>query len=77
MHVIFNAYWKPLEFELPLLKLGNSWHRIVDTALPAPDDIADPATAKKIYDSRYLVGARSSVVLLDQGSIIPIPNFSL
>lgn len=77
VHVIFNAYWKPLEFELPPLKLGNSWHRIVDTSLPAPDDIADPATAKKIYDSRYLVAARSSVVLLDQGSIIPIPNFSL
>ncbi len=77
VHVIFNAYWKPLEFELPPLKLGNSWHRIVDTSLPAPDDIADPATAKKIYDSSYLVAARSSVVLLDQGSIIPIPNFSL
>jgi isoamylase len=77
LHVIFNAYWQPLKFELPALKLGNSWHRIVDTSLPAPDDIADPATAKKIYDKRYLVAARSSVVLMDRGSIVPIPNFSL
>jgi isoamylase len=77
LHVILNAYWQPLQFELPSLKLGNSWHRIVDTSLPAPDDIADPATAKKLYDQRYLVAARSSVVLLDRGSIVPIPNFSL
>jgi glycogen operon protein len=77
LHIIFNAYWKPLQFELPPLKLGNSWHRIVDTALSTPNDIADPATAKKIYDNCYLVAARSSVVLLDRGSIVPIPNFSL
>ncbi|MGF1587819.1 MAG: glycogen debranching protein GlgX [Pleurocapsa sp.] len=77
LHVIFNAYWKPLEFELPSLKLGNSWHRIIDTALPAPEDFSDPNTAKKIYEDRYLVTARSSVVLMDRGGIIPIPNFSL
>jgi isoamylase len=77
LHVIFNAYWQPLKFELPALKLGNSWHRIVDTSLPAPDDIADPATAQKIYDKHYLAAARSSVVLMDRGSIVPIPNFSL
>lgn len=77
LHVIFNAYWEPLEFELPSLKLCNSWHRIVDTALPAPDDFSDPATAKKIYENHYMVAARSSVVLLDQGSIIPIPDFKL
>lgn len=77
LHVIFNAFWKPLEFELPSLKLGNSWHRIVDTSLPAPEDFADAATAKKIYANHYLAAARSSVVLLDQGGILPIPDFKL
>ena len=77
LHVIFNAFWKPLEFELPSLKLGNSWHRIVDTSLPAPEDFADAATAKKIYANHYLAAARSSIVLLDQGGILPIPDFKL
>ncbi|MGB5634799.1 MAG: glycogen debranching protein GlgX [Waterburya sp.] len=77
LHVIFNAYWKPLKFELPSLKLGNSWHRIVDTSLPAPEDFADSSTAKKIYEDHYLVTPRSSVVLLDQGGILPIPDFKL
>ena len=77
LHVILNAYWEALEFELPSLKLGNSWHRIVDTSLAAPEDIADPAVAKKIYDDRYLVKARSSVVLMDVDSIVPIPSFNL
>ncbi|MEL7409715.1 MAG: glycogen debranching enzyme, partial [Cyanobacteria bacterium J06558_2] len=77
LHVIFNAFWEPLKFELPPLKLYNPWHRIIDTSLAAPDDFADAATAKKIYESYYVVEARSSVVLFDQGSIIPIPDFQL
>ena len=77
LHVIFNAYWQPLKFELPSLKLGNSWHRIVDTSLPAPEDFANATTAKKIYADHYLAAARSSVVLLDQGGILPIPDFKL
>ena len=28
LYVVFNAYWKPLRFELPLLKLGCHWHQI-------------------------------------------------
>jgi len=77
LHIIFNAYWEALEFELPALKLGNSWHRIVDTSLSSPEDIADPATSQKLYSDRYLVAARSSVVLMDRGSIVPIPSFNM
>lgn len=77
LHVIFNAYWEPLEFELPSLKLGNAWYRIVDTSLPAPEDFADPHQAHKIYEGSYLVAARSSVVLQDRRGILPIPDFHL
>jgi isoamylase len=77
LHVIFNAYWKSLEFELPSLKLGHSWNRIIDTALPAPEDFSDSFAPKKIYEDHYLVQARSSVVLLDDGGILPIPDFKL
>ncbi|MCU0538128.1 MAG: glycogen debranching protein GlgX, partial [Hydrococcus sp. Prado102] len=33
LHVMLNAYWEPLAFELPLLGHGDRWHRIIDTAL--------------------------------------------
>ena len=77
LHVILNAYWEPLEFELPSLLLGNSWHRIIDTALPSPEDFSDIRTAIEVYGDRYLAAPRSSVVLLDRGGILPIPRFSM
>ncbi|MBW4699282.1 MAG: hypothetical protein KME03_15585 [Aphanocapsa lilacina HA4352-LM1] len=40
LHVLLNAYWEALDFELPLPPPGLVWHRIVDTARPAPEDIA-------------------------------------
>ncbi|MGK7914635.1 MAG: glycogen debranching protein GlgX [Prochloraceae cyanobacterium] len=66
LHVMFNAYWYPLNFELPPLAPGNHWHRIVDTALPAPDDFTDLATAPQISQDNYLVTARSVVVLMEK-----------
>ena len=35
---MFNAYWEPLEFELPPLPPGDGWLRAIDTALPGPED---------------------------------------
>jgi len=34
MHVIVNAYWEDLDFDLPVLKDGTAnWRRWIDTAL--------------------------------------------
>ncbi|BAU63791.1 glycogen debranching enzyme GlgX [Stanieria sp. NIES-3757] len=68
LHIILNAYWEPLNFALPPLKTGNYWHRIIDTALPAPDDFSDLEAAVKIERDSYLVTARSSVVLMEKAS---------
>jgi isoamylase len=62
LHLIFNAYWQPLTFELPPLS-GQHWHRIIDTALPSPDDFCRQAEAP-IQPGAYSVAARSSVVLI-------------
>ena len=41
LHIIFNAYWEPLDFELPELDgTLDGWRRIVDTTLDAPHDLA-------------------------------------
>ncbi|MDJ0568046.1 MAG: glycogen debranching protein GlgX [Pleurocapsa sp. MO_192.B19] len=69
LHVILNAYWKALKFELPPLKSGY-WHRIIDTALAAPDDFSDLKAAVKIHEDNYLVTARSSLVLMESRNFI-------
>ncbi len=40
-HVILNAYWEPLTFELPAVPVEprQAWRRCIDTALASPDDI--------------------------------------
>ncbi len=45
LYFIFNAYWEPLEFELPPRDGGkNPWHRWIDTSLDSPRDIVDHET---------------------------------
>ena len=63
LHVILNAYWEPLEFELPLLDSKQSWKRIVNT-FNTPDDISPAATATMISPNFYRVEPRSAVVLM-------------
>jgi isoamylase len=62
-HFILNAYWEALEFELPPPAEGNTWHRLIDTALKPPFDIADAVSASQIDQASYLVQPRSVVLL--------------
>jgi glycogen operon protein len=64
LYVILNAYWEPLQFELPELAGGQQWHRVVDTALPPPEDLAEPGQEQPLADDAYLATARSVVILL-------------
>lgn len=63
LHIILNASWQPLTFELPPLACGQYWRQIVDTALEAPKDFYQEARAPKIQQLYYQVDARSSVIL--------------
>jgi glycogen operon protein len=56
---ILNAYWEPLEFELP----EASWRRWIDTALDSPNDIVPWQAAPANAGSTYWAEARSVVVL--------------
>ena len=68
LHVIFNAYWQSLAFELPPLSHYEHWRRIVDTNLSAPEDFCDLDAAPKVEGVEYWVEARSSVVLMAKAS---------
>jgi glycogen operon protein len=63
LHVIFNAYWEPLDFELPPLE-GLCWRRTIDTALDPPDDIVDWPSAPAAHDPTYIAQPHSVVVLV-------------
>jgi glycogen operon protein len=66
-HLILNAYWEPLSFDLPKLDGGASWRRWVDTALDPPKDIVPWQTAPEVSGEAYRAEGRSVVVLLSGG----------
>jgi glycogen operon protein len=63
---MFNAYWESLQFELPPRVDAQPlrWQRLVDTALPSPDDVCAPGGGPTVVGDRYHVQARSCVLLL-------------
>ena len=65
-HLILNAYWEPLEFELPLVTGAgrHSWRRWIDTSLESPADIMDWPDAPEVSGGEYRAGPRSVVVLI-------------
>jgi len=64
-HIILNAYWEPLEFELPLVASGarNPWRRWIDTFLDSPHDIVDWEEAPAFPGPTNPTEARSMVIL--------------
>jgi glycogen operon protein len=69
VHFILNAYWEPLEFELPPLPAGKSWRRWIDTALESPNDIVPWEEAQPISDDCYRAAARSVAIVFAEGTL--------
>jgi glycogen operon protein len=65
LHAMFNAYWKPLTFQLPPVPANASdrWRRCMDTALSSPDDFAPWHEAKDVAGNTYELRDRSVVVV--------------
>ena len=61
IYVMINAYWEELEFDVQV-GTAQEWKRIVDTALPSPDDFSDHGSP--LETTKYVVAPRSIVVLL-------------
>ena len=67
-HNIFNAFWEPLDFELPRLNSGeyDPWRRWIDTSLDSPQDISLWHAATVVPGFVYRAAPRSVVVLWAQ-----------
>ncbi len=61
IYVMINAYWQELQFQIQE-GAPQDWVRIVDTALPSPDDFSE--SSLPLHQSQYQVGPRSIVVLV-------------
>jgi glycogen operon protein len=66
IHLILNAYWEPLDFELPPRHNGGPWLRWIDTSRPSPEDIVEWKAAVPVPDGNYRAGPRSVVMLFAQ-----------
>ena len=69
LHAILNAYWEPLDFELPPLAINHHpWRRWIDTSLDSPQDIVELHTAPPVTVGTYRAEPRSVVVLFARAS---------
>ena len=65
MHLIVNAYWEPLEFEVPSLDDPQEpWRYCIDTYRDSPDDFHDWSEAPPFREQVCRVEPRSLVLLL-------------
>jgi glycogen operon protein len=71
VHLILNAYWEPLDFELPP---GPAWRRWIDTSLPPPGDVVEWQTAPPVAGESYRAGPRSVVMLYAERPDGPPPD---
>jgi glycogen operon protein len=64
IHLMMNAYWEALEFEVPPpVGRQNAWHRWIDTALESPLDIMEWRRSPEVPGSTYRLEARSVALL--------------
>jgi isoamylase len=64
VHWILNAYWEPLDFELPDGGVpGRQWKRWIDTSLETPEDIVPWKDAPPCIGPTYRVGPHSVAIL--------------
>jgi len=67
LHGMLNAYWEPLDFQLPSAGTEESggWRRWIDTSRSTPDDIVEWERAPALVDASYLVQPRSIVFVVE------------
>ena len=67
-HMMVNAYWEELEFEIPSVPEPSDsvWMRWIDTFRESPDDISSWDEAEAIREDVYPVSPRSLVVLVSR-----------
>jgi glycogen operon protein len=67
LHLIVNAYWEALEFELPQFGArSSSWRQWINTGLESPQDIVHWEAASPVFVSVIRAEPRSVIVLFTE-----------
>jgi glycogen operon protein len=75
LHVIINAYWEFLEFELPPLDDAyEPWRRCIDTFLAPPEDICPRDDGPIVALPTYRAHPRSLVILVAKTRSDAVPR---
>jgi isoamylase len=66
IHIMINAYWEQMDFEVPPVAEfnGHDWKRWIDTSRESPEDICTWDEAPVITDMSYRLQPRSIVSLI-------------
>ena len=65
IYVAMNMHWEMHGFKPPRLPGGLAWHVAANTDMPAPEDVMEPGTEKRLGNQdEFLVGPRSVVILI-------------
>lgn len=65
IHVVVNAFWKNLKYQIPKLK-GKKWHKVVDTSALAPNDFFEFGKGEIVEKKLITVKDRTIIVLVAQ-----------
>jgi glycogen operon protein len=65
LYVMINGHWEKHTFTVQEGR-PTDWRRVVDTARPSPEDIAEPGTEASLASLDYELSPRSVVVLTRQ-----------
>ena len=65
LHVMFNAYWEALDFDVPPTPAAaiSGWQRWIDTSQVSPEDVMDAANGPPVQGRQYHVVSRSVAAL--------------
>jgi len=66
LHVMINAHWEKVFFEVPLPGSSEIWYRVVDTYRDSPDDFMELSKAPAQLTRQIQVQSRSIVILKTQ-----------
>jgi len=62
LHVIINAHWEALDFDLPPMPAASltGWRRWIDTARDSSEDFTDASAVPLVRGTQYRVAARTT-----------------
>jgi isoamylase/glycogen operon protein len=61
LYIAFNSYFEPVTITLPNPPAGKKWYRVIDTALPSPQDFLEDPTSAPL-DHTYTMRDHSALV---------------